>query len=260
MGANVQDSMLYDWLTRFHAMEPHEFQEIAQGLQTDLSTRNCQIHYFFEDRAFSKSLYHSSDNDGKTWIDRMDHEALRCFGDDSFLYVANNDRKENAIDDRTNVKRISPICHGVNAYRRYTNIYFSAALNRNPKHLKVLGLLDFSIEFIRDAGPHETMYQCAMRTALRTEGDDRLIQIIVPDRFGAERLAHLIPGSQVTRIAGFNLDRKRPLSQVERDRRNRSRKVREKLVATDSLQFLTLKGFRSDPWNFIRGATVLLVS
>ena len=138
MGANVQDSMVYDWLTRFHKIDPMEFSPIAGRLTTELKPRNCVIRYFFEERYFSKNLYQSLDGEGATWIDRMDNEVVQLFGNQPYLYVANNGRKSAIVAKSPNVKKIPVICHGLNQYRNYTNIYFSAALNRTPKHLKIL--------------------------------------------------------------------------------------------------------------------------
>ena len=35
-------------------------------------------------------------------------------------------------------------CHGLNRYDGFHNIYFSAALNREPRHLKMLKELDYA--------------------------------------------------------------------------------------------------------------------
>ena len=74
----------------------------------------------------------------------MDQIVLDLFGDDGFLFVANNDRKSTVLDGLPNAARIPVLSHGSKEYRNYTSIYYSAATNRNPKHLRMLQNLGFS--------------------------------------------------------------------------------------------------------------------
>ena len=229
MGANVRSSMLFDWLQRFHGLRTREFVEVSDQLREEPSNKRCQIHYFFEDVHFSKYLYQSTASDGSTLIDRMDREVVSLFREDDFLYVANNDRKSGLIDGLKNSKRIPVMSHGLNDYRDYINIYFSAALNRTPKHLKLLKLIAFPQDSIY---PYDMIYQSVMRTALRNNSCDELVRMIVPDRFSAERSMDLIPGSRIQKIGNLDLVKRRSLTQTEKNIRYRSRKIRSKLLAT----------------------------
>ena len=69
--------------------------------------------------------------------------ALEAFGEEPFLYVLNNDRNSELLNDASNAKKINIISHGLNNLQGFHNVYFAAALNRHPKHfamLKGLGL------------------------------------------------------------------------------------------------------------------------
>ena len=106
---------------------------------------------------------------------------------DGFLFVANNDRKSTVLDGLPNAARIPVLSHGSKEYRNYTSIYYSAATNRNPKHLRMLQNLGFSMDQVRRAESHEMIYQSIMRCALRNEECNEQIRIVVPDEYSAKR-------------------------------------------------------------------------
>jgi len=62
-------------------------------------------------------------------------------------------------------------CHGLNRYDGFHNIYFSAALNREPRHLRMLKALGFDLAYVHEATTHEVIYQVVMRTSLRRPDD-----------------------------------------------------------------------------------------
>ena len=100
----------------------------------------------------------------------MDKAAVSCFGNEEFLYVTNNDRRSPILERASKGRRISVCSHGLNCYDRYHNIYFSAALNRQPQHFKMLEYLGFDAGHVHSATAHEVAYQGAMRTSLRRAG------------------------------------------------------------------------------------------
>ena len=70
----------------------------------------------------------------------MDRLALDTFGSAPFLYVKNKDRKStpcSTAGQQTAIP-VPVVAHGLNTDEQHTNIYFSAALNREPKHFEML--------------------------------------------------------------------------------------------------------------------------
>ena len=145
LGANVCDSLVYQWLTRFHGYKFVEHAPIKSQLRSfprDIGSR-LKISYFIPCRHASKSLYEKTATTGGKLIDAMDRMAMEGFGAEQFLYVANNDRKS-IIDDHTAATRIPVVSHGLNRYENCSNIYFSPALNREPRHFMMLEALGLS--------------------------------------------------------------------------------------------------------------------
>ena len=71
-------------------------------------------------------------------------------------------------------------------YDGYHNIYFSAALNREPRHLGLLRDLGFDLAYVHEATTHEVIYQAVMRTSLRRPDATNPVTIIVPDHAAIE--------------------------------------------------------------------------
>ena len=147
-----------------------------------------------------------------------------------------------------NVKKISVHSHGLNEYRDYKSMYFSAALNRTPKHLKVLKHLGFDMEQIRTAEAHEITYQSVMRTSLRNELCDGLVRLVVSDKSAAERLVSLIDGSHIVQIGDLDKYLKSvvPLTSSQKNHRVISRRIRSSMVSPNSLPFSSIKGLGTD--------------
>jgi hypothetical protein len=145
LGANIEASMLFPWFQKKGVrFEPEE--EIAdklRALPSDLGKRLC-ISYFISDRNFSKHVAKKAAVKGRMVIDNMDALAVETFGEEPFLYVSNNDRNSDILIDAPNGKKISVISHGLNSLQDHHNIYFSAALNRQPKHFAMLRNLGLS--------------------------------------------------------------------------------------------------------------------
>ena len=95
LGANFENSLLYYYFKKHHDVRFKEFTEISQRLRpVDTASRDIEVGYFLEGSYFSKSKGRKSVvGENGTLIDIMDKEAVSYFGDEEFLYVANNDRK-----------------------------------------------------------------------------------------------------------------------------------------------------------------------
>ena len=106
LGANVSDSLLYQWLKRYHKQTLYS-HEIDAQLNTDIKPSNCTVAYFYSSRNFSKTLNQSTTDKStdKTVIESMDEQAARLFGQDKFLFVANNGRVS-TLDDLAKAERM----------------------------------------------------------------------------------------------------------------------------------------------------------
>ncbi len=268
MGANCGRSLLWDWFSRYHKIGFHdrhhevkfsEFTEITGNLRGNggNSNRKVEIAYFLDEPYFSKYKAGQETVEGRKVIERMDREALSYFGEkEKFLWVANKkiwiDNKEyrSELEGASNVKRISPISHGINGYDGYHSIYISAALNNEPKCLKILRELGFDPDVVHAATNHETAQQCIMRTSLRRDNATEKVRILITDRSAAEKTGELLqgqgfsvsvskyssirtkPATKQAAVARPSLlsrqDKAPPLTPTEKKRRSRARQTVKK--------------------------------
>src|SRR4051794_5025837 len=117
-GANVKDSLAYDWLQRFHGCRFVEQEEIKGGLREvpqDIGSR-LKISYLIPTRHSSKTVYKKVSATGKGLIDEMDAAVAEAFGASPFLYVPNKNRKSPVLDKLQNARVISTASHGLNQY------------------------------------------------------------------------------------------------------------------------------------------------
>jgi hypothetical protein len=193
LGANIEDSLLFSWF-RKKDVDFEAEKEIANNLRnlpSDLGQR-VRIAYFISHPNLSKHVGKKEALNGGTVVDNMDALALEAFGEEPFLYVLNNDRKSELLNDASNAKKISIISHGLNNLQGYQNIYFAAALNRHPKHFSMLKGLGLSAELVHRATAHEAAYQVVMRSSLRNPESKEKVHVIVPDQASAERLVYWV--------------------------------------------------------------------
>lgn len=231
VGANFQDSMLHRWLN-INGGIMDELGEVVSKLREppDLSKR-VEIHYLLEQR-YSKYIGNKR-IEGVKISDLMDDAAAQFFGDSEFLYVTNRDHTPHRLADLTGMKQISPVSHGLNSYSNYHNIYFSAALNREPMHLSMLEALGFKPEQVRKATVDEGIYQCGMRTSLRNPDATEIVKIIVPDKASAEELARKLGCTTVHRLGEIDNTRKTPLDNSQKKARSKANKVMNEIMASD---------------------------
>ena len=135
LGANVADSLVYHWLTRFHGYRFVEHGAIASQLRPfpKNTGSRLKISYFIPRRHASKTLYKTMATTGDNLLDEMDGMALEDFGSEPFLYV-HNIKRTSVLDECATATKIPVVSHGLNRYENFSNIYFSAALNREPRH------------------------------------------------------------------------------------------------------------------------------
>ncbi len=113
--------------------------------------REIRVFYFLDGRFFSKHKANQVASDGSAIIDAMDREAAALFDGEPFLYVTNNGRQSRILEEASGAKKMEVLSHGLNCYDGYHNIYFSAALNREPRHLALLKDLGFDLGFVHEA-------------------------------------------------------------------------------------------------------------
>jgi hypothetical protein len=238
LGANFENSLLHFPFKKHHDVRFKEFTEISQRLRAvETGSRDIEVCYFLEDSYFSKSKGRKPVGEDGTLIEIMDKEAVSYFGDEKFLYVANNDRNSPVLEATPKARRISVQSHGLNCYDKHHNIYFSAALNRQPQHFKMLDHFGFDAAHVHSATAHEVVYQNAMRLSLRRPEATHPVRIIVPDRYTANRVAELLGVKEITRIGDIDLKRREPLSPSQRNRKSKTKKLVQDLFGPNRLRF-----------------------
>ncbi len=206
-----------------------------------------RISYLIPEMNASKYAYNKSDEAGALLLDRMDKFAVEAFGDERFLYVANNDRKSPIIDDLSNVKRISVVSHGLNKFDDYTNIYFSPALNRESKHFEMLQSLGFDSDQVHKASAHETAYQAVMRTALRRPDSMARFMPLSRMNLWPNGLPLLLDTTDVTRLGDISSKSRNPYTPTQKAQRWTANKLRKALFAPKSIpeSFINEVGIKS---------------
>ena len=247
LGANVTDSLVYHWLTRFHGYRFVEHGAIASQLRAfpKNSGSRLKISYFIPRLHASKTLYKKMATTGDNLLDEMDRMAMESFGSEPFLYVANNDRKS-VLDDRPTVTKIPVVSHGLNRYESFSNIYFSAALNCEPRHFTMLKSLGFDPDHVHAATAHEVLYQCVMRTSLRDPQATTPVWAIVPVEPSAKRLAQLVGTGEVRQLGSLYVPAPKALAPTQKDQRHEARKAIDALFAPRIQPFPFING---DGWN-----------
>ena len=238
LGANVQDSLLWAWFSSQKA-QFKEVTDISRRLRPlpDLG-RRLRISYCVPGRNFSKHLGKMETAHGRSVIETMDELVRKEFTGRDFLYMGNKDRESSILSDMPGMVEASVISHGLNSYQHISNIYFSAALNREPKHFAMLRSLGLSPDVVHRATAHETIYQGVMRTSLRNPDSSELVHAIVPDQASAERLGELLGCSNIRQLGDVLPPPRRAFTAAEKSQRCRFLRVKEQLFAAKRNQGL----------------------
>jgi hypothetical protein len=245
LGANFERSMLHEWFWRYYRVRFRTFEPIKTRLRAlATSGREIRAHYFLDRSFFSKHKAKQAGDDGAAIIEAMDREAASALAGDPFLYVTNNDRDALSLEETAGGRRMKVGCHGLNRYDGFHNIYFSAALNREPRHLRMLKALGFDLAYVHEATTHEVIYQSVMRTSLRRPEATDPVTMIVPDHSAAMRLQELIGATKVTKLANIDRSRLKPLTSHERNQRLKVTKLKERLFAAKTLRIPLIDNYR----------------
>ena len=181
LGANIVKSMVHDWLSRYHRYQFVEEADIAQNLRSlpDNLGQRLEISHFGFDKLFSKWQRDKPSENGGSVLSKMEEQVIAEFGREPFLFTLNNDRDDKRLLEAGGT-RIPAIAHGLNEFQAYRNVFFGAALNREPKHNRMLLDLGFSSRCIQQSAL-EVTYQATMRSALRDFGSTETVRVVVPD-------------------------------------------------------------------------------
>lgn len=241
LGANFETSMLAKYWNEYHQVVFEPAEEIYANLryeQHDIGQR-LSIRYFQEDTwsKYQRDLEPHQECNFKTYGHAMDDYAENnLFKDAPYVYVANTDYNNAGLK---NAERMPVISHGLNHYQNHTNVYYSPAINRQPKHMQMLEAIGFDNVYVQRATSHEIVYQAIMRCALRNPDDNRKVNVVVPDKASCHSLVRLFPGCSVGGIGSDKLKRtKVPAKSVgERKRRSKFNKLLDDMKLIKRVRF-----------------------
>ena len=130
-------------------------------------------------------------------------------------------------------------------------MYFSAALNREPKHFEMLKSLGLHADHVHQASAHEMLYQCVMRTSLRDPASSAIVHAIVPDEPSAMRLAHLVGTKQVSQLGAICAPPRPALTDIQRRQRHEASKAIARLYAPKTTRNWYINEHRVNPGTFL---------
>ena len=251
LGANVEDSLLYHWFQQQGVrFEPET--AISGKLRPSPGKWGERLHisYFVQGRNFSKYLAKQETTKGGFLVDQMDAMAVEELAGEPFLYVSNNDRESEILANAPNGKKISVVSNGLNTLQGYHNIYFSAALNRQPKHFAMLKALGLLPDLVHRATAHEAVYQVALRTSLRDHNSTHKVHAIVPDQATAERLGSIMGCRDIAQIGNLLPPPIRPLSKTDKSRRYQFARLKHNIFVPKTIPRSSITGGGMDSGTF----------
>jgi len=225
LAANINDSLLYHWFTKYHQIQFEPHQAITKNLRFETHTGLSDlvdIRYFIDRQDYSKYLRDRVvDGQEVTIGEQMDKLAVSHFDGKDFLVVTNK-KYNSPLLQHSNIETLPVKAHGLNSYQNYSNIYLNMALNSTPQHGKLLEDLGLNRDIVRIANTFDAIYQCVMRTALRDVDNKKLVSIITPDIFSADYLMDILGASGVSKIDGVIMPTKqKPLTATQKNKNAR---------------------------------------
>lgn len=220
MGASFTRSMLYQYWSEYCAVQFIPCDAITQQLRyTEYKQGDRLTLRYLQEADWSKYSSMQFIN-GKTKLQHFADLVSAHLNGQDFIYMTNN-------SDATVLESgiaVPVISHGLNRYAHIHQIYFSPALNNQPKHTAMLVDLGFDKYFIKQATSYEVAHQALMRTSLRNPKSTDPVTAIVVDKATAYALAELFPHCQVGAFDGY-LKKVKALSSVERQCQGRLKKL-----------------------------------
>lgn len=232
LGANIEKSMLYAWMTRYHSVNFEQHYEITSSLRGNtIDPSRLRITYFLDDKLWSKSIKKKA-YENNTYCGHIQDYVTKEFADTEYLLIDNNDQTHNPLEDMKNCNRIPVISKGVNDYQHINAIVNLAALNRAPKYVTMLEQLGISQKTINESTPYEVLYQNLMRTSLRNPDSTEIVDLITPSRYEADFMVELIGDGVTMKKAGeLNFKKYKALTPQQKNDNLKANKVTKILLA-----------------------------
>lgn len=232
LGANIEKSMLYAWMTRYHSVNFEQHYEITSSLRGNtIDPSRLRITYFLDDKLWSKSIKKKA-YENNTYCGYIQDYVAKEFADTEYLLIDNNDQTRNPLEDIKNCNRIPVVSKGVNDYQHINAIVNLAALNRAPKHVTMLGQLGISQKTINESTPFEVLYQNLMRTSLRNPDSTEIVDLITPSRYEAYFLVELIGDGVTMKKAGeLKFKKYKALTPQQKNDNLKANKVTKRILA-----------------------------
>lgn len=224
LGANLKESMIFQlWSQLGVKFKKHPQIKVIDDNIKLTKDQKVSIKYI-SNKKWSK--YHVQKIGGLPALVR----AFRAKNLPQEYLLALNTYMDEDLWDLPGATKVSPICRGHNKYSGFTNLIYLASLNDYTAHFKFLERrFNIDPESLTRAKYHESIYQTAMRLAIRESGFKGDIEMIVPDLFAARYLAEKIDGATISHLdLGFKmLNRKAKTVTVAMSSTERQAKYRE---------------------------------
>lgn len=163
------------------------------------------IHYAFPED-WSKQLRNKvieTESDKISIGDVVKGAVLNLFGNDPFLWMANNDVSDDFFAVRPHAQRLPNSPHGLNSFQGFHKVVVLSALNPTPAQFKFLDEKGVNGDEVRTAISRYAVYQAVIRSSARNPDDKTPKDFVVMDRATAEWLAGLFPGAKVQSLPGL---------------------------------------------------------
>lgn len=221
MGANFEQSLLFKWWSEYCNVDFQTHKKITSKLRYLEYTNGGRLHLWYgSEKKWSKRQRDKQYNDELTMGQYLEQKVNEKFGANT-LYAVNKDQYDTTLKGN----EIPVISFGLNKYDQYDNIYFGAALNRKPKHIKMLNSLGIDSDYISRAQAYEICHQAIMRTSLRRPDCNNDVNAILTDIFVAESIARLFPGCHIgpidgvsKKVVGYKTNNNKKTSKIEKFR------------------------------------------
>jgi hypothetical protein len=198
--ALFEDSMIYKLWSKMGVNFIEDAALTDDLLFTEHEKGSLVTIFYAEESTWSRNRRKSRIEDSETTIlDEFVRAVAAKYEGREFLFQANRDVKDTIFGD--NAKRIPNVPHGLNIFSHVHNIAFLSSLNPPPEHFRFMERCwEISGDELKRAVYCSTVYQAVMRGSIRDPNNEDDKIAIVPDRFVADYLHGVFPGSHVFRL------------------------------------------------------------
>lgn len=229
LGANFENSMLYKWWSECFSVQFMPNTRLLQQLRytTHNNGHRLSISYLSEVN-FSKTYRNKPIDEVvngttcKSIGEKLSVKAVTAL-ESGFIYMTNKDFCDDMLINAGGLKA-NVVSHGSNAFAGHHQLYFSAAVNKNPAHNRILNGLGFTNDYIFTATTTEISYQGLMRLSLRDINCNEPVHFVCNDYRTATGVAEYFPGCRVMEASDV-IKKPVPLTQVQRNVRAKVTKL-----------------------------------